>query len=400
MRKKLIKKKDFAYYLFQVLRHPAKWYMQSKLNLNLIKNDAKNDKGPFFITGNHVTAFDPIIALVYLKPLVKWVAADANYDNKLKKFLMKIARVIPIAKRTSDVRTIKRLIEEVKAGNAVGLYPEGGRTWDGVTDKLIESTAKLIKLLGVKVYCQKLEGAYVSSPRWGKMLRKGQLNVTIYEMISKESVNKMTTEEILQTLKENVYHNDYDYQREQMVELMGKDNAEYIERLIYVCPLCHHIHTFSSLEDHFKCTSCGAKGIVNKYGFIEGDFPYDNLVEWNQFQKSYLYENLRENKLEAIELYDVKYKLIDQKGLREKHLVNLLINSEQMVIDYDDIRRIIYYKDISEPSLTFKNTIIFYENNNRHEFVIEPFLQNHASINYIKEVLNYLREDKNERKLG
>ncbi|QVK19463.1 1-acyl-sn-glycerol-3-phosphate acyltransferase [Mycoplasmatota bacterium] len=383
--------KGIAYYLFQVLRYPVKWYINHLLNLNLIKNEAKDDKGPFFITGNHVTVYDPIIALVYLKPLVRWVAADANYDNKLKTIFMKLGNVIPIAKRNSDIRTIKRLIKEVKQGNAVGLYPEGGRTWHGETDSLIQSTSKLIKLLGIKVYCQKLEGAYVSSPRWGKYYRKGVLNVSIYEMLSEEDVKKMTDDQIYQVLKENLYHNDYDYQKEHMVPLEGRDNAEYIERIIYVCPNCHNIHTFSSLGDEFKCKACHAKGKVNEYGLIEGDFQYDNLVDWHHFQKQYLKEYLEENVIEPVELFDVKYKSKNADGIKEKHLVNFFIHPEKMIIDYEDNRKIINFKDVSEPSLTFKNTIIFYENRNRHEFVIEPFLHNNASIVYIYEIIKYLR---------
>ena len=34
----------------------------------------------------------------------------------------------------------------------MSLYPEGGRNWDGATDRLVPATAKLIKLLRIPVY--------------------------------------------------------------------------------------------------------------------------------------------------------------------------------------------------------------------------------------------------------
>ncbi len=392
MSRNKLKSKDLTYYTFQIIRNPVKWYLKRKLNINVIKNEAENDEGPFFITGNHVTAFDPIIALAYVKPLVKWVAADANLDNRIKHFFFKIARVIPITKRYSDVRTIKRLLAEVKAGNAVGLYPEGGRTWHGETDELIRSTAKLIKLLGIKVYCQKLSGAYVSSPRWGKNIYKGRIDVEIYQMMSEEEVKNATDEEIFALLQVNLYHNDYDYQKTQMVRLKGKDRAEYIERLVYACPNCHKLHTFSSSGDEFTCKACNAKGKINEYGFIEGDFPFDNLVDWYHFQRTFLLDYLDKNPLEPIILNEVIYKRITEEK-KEELLVNLLIGSDCITIENDNYQQKVQYHELSEVSLTFKNTLIFYENKNRHELVIEPFLHNDASIVYIKEIINYLRRN-------
>lgn len=394
MRKLKLKGKDFTYYGFQVLRKPVKWFLKSKLNINLVVNEAQDDKGPFFITGNHVTAFDPIISLVYVKPLVKFVAADANLDNWIKKFFFKLARVIPIRKRSSDISTIRRLLDEVKAGNAVGLYPEGGRTWHGETDELISSTAKLIKMLGIRVYSQKLKGAYMSSPRWGKHIYKGRVDVYIEKILTEEDIERMSTNEILDVLKQELYHNDYEYQREVMTPLKGIDRAEYIERLIFVCPKCERIHTFMSQIDEFKCKACGAKGRVNQYGFIEGEFPFDNLVDWHHYQMDFLHKYLETNCLDPISLYDVRIKQVDEFGNKKKRLGNMIIEQDKVKIEYPDEIIELDFSKISEPSITFKNTLIFYVEKTRYEMVIEPFLHNNASIVYIREVIDLMRRKK------
>jgi len=394
LRKLKLKGKDFTYYGFQVLRKPVKWFLKSKLNINLVVNEAQDDKGPFFITGNHVTAFDPIISLVYVKPLVKFVAADANLDNWIKKFFFKLARVIPIRKRSSDISTIRRLLDEVKAGNAVGLYPEGGRTWHGETDELISSTAKLIKMLGIRVYSQKLKGAYMSSPRWGKHIYKGRVDVYIEKILTEEDIERMSTNEILDVLKQELYHNDYEYQREVMTPLKGIDRAEYIERLIFVCPKCERIHTFMSQIDEFKCKACGAKGRVNQYGFIEGEFPFDNLVDWHHYQMDFLHKYLETNCLNPILLYDVRIKQVDEFGNKKKRLGNMIIEQDKVKIEYPDEIIELDFSKISEPSITFKNTLIFYVEKTRYEMVIEPFLHNNASIVYIREVIDLMRRKK------
>ena len=393
MKGKSLKSKDLTYYTFQLIRKPVKFYLHRRFNLKLIRNEALDDKGPFLLIGNHVTAFDPIIALVYFKPLIKWVAADANFENKLKRFFMKVARVIPITKRYADMRSIRQLMKEVKAGNAVGLFPEGGRTWCGKSEEVIKSTAKLIKFLGVKVYCQKLKGAYISDSRWSKTNHKGRVDIEIDLMLTSEEIKNMSPAEIDEVLNHKLYHNDYDYQKKRMVKLSGNDRAEYIERVIYVCPNCKSIHSFFSAGDFFTCKNCFAQGKINEYGFIEGDFPYDNLVIWNKFQKEYLFTHLNNNEIEPIKLLDVAYKFKKEQE-KKATLINFFLNPQNIIIEDKGTFKKIAYNQISEASITFKNTLIFYENKVRHEFVIEPFLHNNASIVYIKEIINYLRNNR------
>ena len=74
-----------------------------------------------------------------------------------------------------------------------------------------------------------------------------------------------------------------------MVSYKGKAKAENIESILYICPECHRIGTLSSHNDDFSCT-CGLSGTVNEYGFLEGNVPFDNTVNWNRWQKKYLQE--------------------------------------------------------------------------------------------------------------
>ena len=221
-------------------------------------------------------------------------------------------------------------------------------------------------------------------------MNKGQVELAIYQMLSEVEITRMCVEEIYQALKTNLYHNDYEYQRQKMIKLKGKERAEYIERVLYVCPICKHLHSFISQGNDFYCKYCQKSGTINEYGFIEGDFPYDNLSDWYHFQKAYLMDYLKDNKFIPLKLENVKYKIkINNK--KKKHRINLYINNENIILEYQNQKDIIDYKAVSEVSLTFKNTLIFYENKIRHEFIIEPFLHNNASIVFIKEVINYQR---------
>lgn len=382
------KGKGVGHYSLQILRAPLRLYLKRKLNTNIMQNEAKDDQGPFLIVGNHVTNYDPLFALAYLKPLVRYVAASNNYDNRLKRFLFQLARVIPINKKTSDLRTIRLILKEVKEGSSIGLFPEGGRNWDGETDEIIYSTAKLIKLLKLPVYNQLLIGAYLSTPRWCKTPRKGRLDVKIYKIFTEQELEKLSDDEVFQRLKEHLTFNEYEAQRERMIPYRGEDLAEYVERLLYLCPNCNSVNTFMSEGDDFICTHCQSTGTFNEYGFIEGDFPFDNLVDFNRYQK----ENLAKHFEPFRELFieNVPYKQFAPDGGLKKELVNLILQKDRVIIDRFGEREEFLLSLVSQPSLTFHNTIAFFIEDTRHQFTIEPFLH-HISIMYLYQTLLYLR---------
>ncbi|MDA3846520.1 MAG: hypothetical protein PF505_08240, partial [Vallitaleaceae bacterium] len=69
-----------------LLRPIVKLYLRLKFNIKIGSNELQGSKGPFFLIGHHVTAFDAVIAGAYSPRMIRFIAGDANYDNKFKKF--------------------------------------------------------------------------------------------------------------------------------------------------------------------------------------------------------------------------------------------------------------------------------------------------------------------------
>lgn len=388
------KGKGIAHYAFKLLKFPLRLYLKWKLRIHIVRNEAKKDKGPYLVVGNHVTNYDPLIILAYTKPLIRFVAASNNYDHWLKRFFFRVARVIAINKKTQDVRTIRQILAEVKQGSSIGVFPEGGRNWDGTTDEIIYSTAKLIKFLKLPVYNQKLIGGYLTTPRWCKSTRKGRLDVEIYQIFSVEETKSLSDKEIYERLVKELQVNDYEYQRERLIPYKGKDLAEYIERLIYACPNCQAINTFYSKGNHFYCKKCESAGKINVYGFIEGDFPFDNLVEFNRYQKKALMTYYKKHPFTSIFIQDVPYRRYSIEGLK-RDTIDLTIKHDGITIKQSSETINLSWEDLSSPSLTFHNTLTVFEQDTRHQFIIEPFLHQ-TSIVYLYETIRYLRGENHD----
>jgi len=103
----------------------------------------------------------------------------------------------------------------------------------------------------------------------------------------------MSSEEIGLVVNKALYHNDYEYQRRMMIPHPGKHLAEGLENIVYVCPHCQSINTIQTKNNQIRCTACGKEGFVDAFGFIKG-FVFDNLIDWNTYQRSFT-EQLRKS---------------------------------------------------------------------------------------------------------
>src|SRR5690606_25497073 len=95
---------------------------------------------------------------------------------------------IPKMKFTNDTRTIRSILQAKKSNRVIGLFPEGNRNWDGVTEPLTYATAKLIKSLNIPVVIATIAGGYLSHPRWGESHRKGQISISFIKKWDKDEL--------------------------------------------------------------------------------------------------------------------------------------------------------------------------------------------------------------------
>jgi hypothetical protein len=56
--------------------------------------------------------------------------------------------------------------------------------------------AKMLKMAKVNIYYTKIEGAYLSRPKWSKKYRRGRIDVTVGKLLSKEELALKTVDEV------------------------------------------------------------------------------------------------------------------------------------------------------------------------------------------------------------
>jgi 1-acyl-sn-glycerol-3-phosphate acyltransferase len=264
-----------------------KVFLSYKFNIKTIP--AHGLEKPCLVLANHTTNYDPMILGTSFPMLLHYLASDHIFRKGiLSRLMIALGDPIPRLKATTEVAATKRILQKLRGGDSVCIFPEGNRTWSGETVEIPESVGKLAKKAGVTLVIYRIHGGYFSSPRWSRYNRKGQITGSVVSVYTSEQILGMNADELGEAIRKDLYVNAYDDQRRESVAYRGKNIAEDLELALYLCPCCGEIGTMQSKGNTFAC-SCGLKLIYNVYGNFEMQDgttpPFPNVLEWFRWQQ-------------------------------------------------------------------------------------------------------------------
>ncbi|MBQ8574786.1 MAG: 1-acyl-sn-glycerol-3-phosphate acyltransferase [Clostridia bacterium] len=243
----------------------------------------------FIVIGNHADGMDPGYELIALKRYIRFVISDhLARNNFTEMFLKKVAGVIVKHREKPTAELNQQVIASIKQGIPVSIYAEGAMTPNGETGFFSPRTGQLIKDSGAALITFKLTGGYLHAPKWAKKLRKGPVHGKVVREYSPQEIAQMTVEEVNEAIAKDIYHNDYVYQKEHRNEYKGKRLAEYVERILYMCPECKQVGTLHSNGNHLKC-DCGYNVELKYDGFFHDTgtgLHFGTILDWDKWQKA------------------------------------------------------------------------------------------------------------------
>lgn len=251
------------------------------------------------ILSNHNGAMDPFfMALSFRRPIF-FVASDHIFRLGIVSAIIRfLVAPIPIVKSQLDLRTLRQIREIIQAGGLVGLFPEGNRSFGGQTMYIPPSTGKLIKQLKCTLILYRLDGGYLTTPRWAVNRRKGFMRGQVVRSIEPEELASMSADEVYRLICDALQVDPFAQQRRLQIPYRGRRLAETLELTLFVCPRCRGLATLGSADDRFHCI-CGLAVRYTELGFFEpldswsvrqrseGSF-LDNVSAWDQWQRKVL----------------------------------------------------------------------------------------------------------------
>ena len=178
-------------------------------------------------------------------------------------------------------------LRALKEGETVCLFAEGDATWDGVSRPVFPATGKLARMAGVPLILYRLEGGYLSLPRWSKKRRLGQMRGSVVSEYSPEELKRKKGDEITDLINLNLHEDAWERQRREHIRFRAENRAEGIERGFFLCPKCEKIGTVHGIGNRIVCP-CGLDLFYTEEGFLTPGEPFETLAEWESWQQEKL----------------------------------------------------------------------------------------------------------------
>ena len=161
--------------------------------------------GSVLVVSNHQSYFDPMFCQTWIWRPFYFIPRDTLLQNTFWGRLIASFCVIPIRRGQADIAAMKTIIEFLRQGKAVCLYPEGTRTADGRIGDIKPGFGLMSRRSGAPVLPMVIDGVFECWPRTQKYPKLGRVAVMYGTPFSAEKIKALGDEafakELTQTLR-------------------------------------------------------------------------------------------------------------------------------------------------------------------------------------------------------
>ena len=251
---------------------------------------------PCLILMNHSSFIDLGIVskIFYPKPYGIVCTSDGFVG---KKWLMSKLGCIPTRKFVSDFTLIEDLKYMLKEKNtSVLMYPEASYSFDGTATALPRKMGVLLKRLGVPVVTVITEGAFARDPLYN-MLQKRRVRVSAHVkcLLTPQEIKEKTTKELDELLDREFSFDNFEWQKNNGVEINEPFRADGLHRILYKCCECGNEGNMKGKGVHLYCESCGKKWELTPLGELEavdGKTRFSHIPDWYAWERDCVREEL------------------------------------------------------------------------------------------------------------
>lgn len=337
-------------FMVSFFRFGAKIYLGAKYHFHCKKNKLEKNK-PYLILCNHTSNADPALLQLAFNRNINYIAHYELITSKIGKFLDWAFGIIPTMKGKTDLHTIREAMKVAKQNGVIGLYPSGDCTFSGIESPIDKSIVKFVRLLGIDTILYRTHGLYGVDPRFGNTIRKGKATGAIQRIIKAEEIEKLSDNELYEIIINNISVNHYNDLNGELFR--SKKKAEYLERVLFMCPDCGSTSSMESHGSDLVCKKCGYKVSYKEDLHLElknGKKEFETTLDWINYEKEELKNISKDGIIFSDDVKKVKVEEISkrkEKKYKKGHieLVNnsLIIKYGETIIECDLMKDIMIY---------------------------------------------------------
>jgi 1-acyl-sn-glycerol-3-phosphate acyltransferase len=153
----------------------ALWPLVGRLEVEGLDNVPAD--GPFILIANHQSYVDPLLIQAVVRRPIHTMSKSTQFSAPVTGRIVKSLKGFPVRRFEIDPQAVRVALRILHRGEAVGIYIEGERTWDGRLQPPRLGTVRLILKAGVPVLLCGVGGAYDAWPRWDRRLRRATVTL-------------------------------------------------------------------------------------------------------------------------------------------------------------------------------------------------------------------------------
>lgn len=250
-----------------------------------VKSHLKMKKGESYIVlANHQTGLDGVIIPLAFQRHVYGVLTDTFLSKGwIARVMQHQLGLIGKKKGAVDLKANMDMIRCIREGGSLLIFPEGNRTYAEFQYTLTDGFAKFIRFFNKPIVLFNFHGGTGVDPRFAKSRRKGPFYGEIKRILQPEEFKDWSDEELYKVIADNL--RVYDSDSGNLYK--SKERAEYLERMLFVCPKCGKVETLVSKGNYLYCENCGLKVEYTEDLHLRSDdpeFKFNRLVDWYNYQ--------------------------------------------------------------------------------------------------------------------
>ena len=246
-----------------------------------------------------------------------------GYQNVFNKYIFKLLKHLGVIAKMlyqPDVQATRQMLQAVKRGGSLAIFPEGIQSTSGSTHPINPATSSFIKKVALPVVLVKIKGSYFSRTRYSKDVKKGEITVTFDRLFDSETCKNLSSEELHNNILERFKYNEFEEFCGEKVAFVGKKPNIYgLDNIIFKCPNCNSEYTFSTEGEVMKCGNCHFAIKMNEYyeiSSVNGNLPFKNVDEWYKWQRKIIAKEVLKKDfklLTKVAINNINVKKLDSK---------------------------------------------------------------------------------------
>lgn len=258
--------------------------------------DSKTSRGikrPCLILSNHQTGFDHFAVSFGFNFGINWVASDTIFRHGfLSRLMVLLVRPIPFSKGASDMSAVKNMMNIIKSGGCVGMFPSGNRSFFGDECRILPGIGKLAKKFNVPLVLVQIRGGYNTLARWKRRSSPGKMTALVTKVIQPNELAAMDSDAVDKIIQQELCFNEFEWNKTAQIAFRGRRRAEYLESVLFWCPQCGGMSGLCSQGCDFYCRNCRQRVTLNPYGFFEkisgAEKIPESILEWGKAQLEFV----------------------------------------------------------------------------------------------------------------